>query len=604
VSASGTGFSESGFTAPLILAAGQNTTLSAFFVPTAQTSYTGTLTITSTAASSPNIVSLSGIGIAATTVLNVSPTTLSFGNQVVNTTSTPQTVTLTNAGSTSITVSAVQASAPFTVNGFSSSTTLNAGQSLALAVAFDPTAQTSYTGTLTITSTAPSSPNTVNLSGTGISQPSVDLSPPNCGLTNDTSNHIPNATNWGAWMPPTKGGTYQDTELSPNACVVKRLTNARADGVTHLHYYSTIEPISLNDTKIFDTGSGQIIDFNGDVIVSRLPASNNTRFLWDRLSDMRYWQTNGPDLQLCTISSNIAPATVTCATNHTFTEYQNYMVNFMDETDQTPDGWLALVGQDTAGTNEDLFMFKPDYAGGANWTKAPVFKTPCTGDVNGPNNSCLHKLISTPNNGVAISGSAVGGTTYALWESPWTGLQSITDVGHFDSAKDLNGKEVLFCEDGQGATNFNPCLISMGSSDFNLVATLIPNGALPGWHVSSRDYPARPWGLYSAQIGPNGSSAEYFAGQGYVAPSSSNWKPYTNEIVLVRVDNAGGTSQLYRIAWTHARTVAGGDFWQDPRATISWDGRYVLFDSAADFANTGCGSIGDCADIYLIGPLF
>ena len=593
-----------GPTPPMSISPGSSVSYSVTFNPSGTQSYTGSVTFTSDAFNGTVSTSLSGTGVAATTALNVSPGMLNFGNQVVNTASPQQTVTLTNAGSTSITISAVQASAPFTVSGFSTLTTLTAGQSLAVALAFTPIAQTSYNGTLTITSTAPSSPNTVGLSGTGISPPNVDLTPPNCGLTNDISNHIPNAANWGAWMPPAQGGTYQDTELSSNACVIKRLTNSVNDNLTNLHYYATIEPMSLNDTKIIDVGGAyRIIDLNGSVVVTsgNMPAHNGgPGFQWDRADDSKFWTTSGNVLERCTVSGS----TTSCVSNHTFTEY-SYMVNFMDETDETTDGWFAIVGQNTQGSTIDVFMFKPDLTGGTNYTKAPVFTTPCSADINGPNNGCLHKLISTPLNGVAISGSAaVGGSGYALWESPWSGLQGITDVGHFDSAKDLSGKEILFCENGGSGANFNPCIISMGSSDFGAISSLFVTPPLSGWHISSRDYPQRPWGVYSAQIGPNGSTAEFFVGAGYVGPSSSNWKAFQNEVVMVRVDNNNGSANLYRLTWTHARTMAGGDFWQDPRAAISWDGKYIVFESAAAFASSGCGSIADCADMYLIGPLF
>lgn len=445
--------------------------------------------------------------------------------------------------------------------------------------------------------------------GTVTGQSGPNLTAPNCGCNNDLTNHIPNGTNWTNFLPPAQGGTYQDTELCASACLVKRLTNAPGDGVTHLHYYATLEPISLSDTKIIDSGPPRIIDFSGNTVVppANLPARNNTRFLWDRQSDMRFWSTNNNVLQLCTVSSNVGPsATVSCTANHTFSEYAGYIVNFMDETDQTPDGWLAMVGQNTAGGTIDVFMFLPDYAGGSNFTKAPIFTTPCSADINGPNNGCLHKLIATPQDGVAISGSAVGGTSYALWESPWSGLQSITNVGHFDSLKDLTGKEIMSSEDCGAPTNFNPCILSLGSGDFNAISQLFggTTAPRPGWHISTRDWPARAWITYSAQLAP--STAEVFnvGGNGYTAPSSSNWGVFQNEIVLVRVDNANGTTNLYRLAWSHARTNTSPDFWHDPRAAISWSGKYILFSSASAFANTGCGSITDCDDLYLIGPLF
>lgn len=61
-SVAGAGFSVSGPALPLILAARQNTSFSVTFGPTAGGSMTGSLSVTSSATNSPNLVSLSGMG--------------------------------------------------------------------------------------------------------------------------------------------------------------------------------------------------------------------------------------------------------------------------------------------------------------------------------------------------------------------------------------------------------------------------------------------------------------------------------------------------------------------------------------------------------------
>ncbi len=171
VTVSGAGFTASGVTPGTTLTPNQTVTLSVAFAPASAGSVTGSVSVASNATNSPTIIALSGTGATVTPVLNVSPTALSFGNQVVNTTSGAQSVSVSNAGSTAITVNNVQAAAPFAVSGFTGVTTLNAGQSLPLAVTFTPTAQTAYNGTLTITYNSTSSA-TVTLSGTGIVQTS------------------------------------------------------------------------------------------------------------------------------------------------------------------------------------------------------------------------------------------------------------------------------------------------------------------------------------------------------------------------------------------------------------------------------------------------
>ncbi len=112
---------------------------------------------------------------ASSDVLSVNPTNLAFGNVQVGTIGT-QTLTLTNPGKTSLTVSQAQVSG----TGFAASTpalpmTLSAGQSAKLNIQFTPTVPNSATGSVTILSTASNSPARIALSGTG-TQPQPQLS--------------------------------------------------------------------------------------------------------------------------------------------------------------------------------------------------------------------------------------------------------------------------------------------------------------------------------------------------------------------------------------------------------------------------------------------
>src|SRR3989475_765771 len=78
------------------VAPGASCTISISFTPAATGARTATVTITDDAASSPQSVSLAGMGIAPAVTL--APTNLAFGDQRLSTTSPVQTVTLTNSG--------------------------------------------------------------------------------------------------------------------------------------------------------------------------------------------------------------------------------------------------------------------------------------------------------------------------------------------------------------------------------------------------------------------------------------------------------------------------------------------------------------------------
>ena len=105
---------------------------------------------------------------ADTYVLSISPTSLSFGNMNVNTSSTLP-VTLKNNGNSNVTISSVSVSGTgFSASNVSGGTILTPGQSATLDVSFDPTAAASVTGNAVVASSATNSPATVALSGTGV----------------------------------------------------------------------------------------------------------------------------------------------------------------------------------------------------------------------------------------------------------------------------------------------------------------------------------------------------------------------------------------------------------------------------------------------------
>src|SRR5437879_2045587 len=108
--------------------------------------------------------------------LVISPSALSFGNVSLGSSST-QTVTLTNSGPASVTVSQASVSgAGFSKNGLTPPLTLPPGQSSTLAVRFAPQAAGSATGSLSVVSNDPHSPSMIALNGTG-AQPQLSVIP-------------------------------------------------------------------------------------------------------------------------------------------------------------------------------------------------------------------------------------------------------------------------------------------------------------------------------------------------------------------------------------------------------------------------------------------
>jgi hypothetical protein len=167
------------------VAMGASCTLSVTFRPTANGSRTGQLTITDNSADSPQTVALKGIGGAAPAV-TLSPSSLDFGSQPANTTSAPQSVTLTNSGSATLNISRVDISGDFAQTN-NCGTSVAMGASCTLSVTFHPTANGSRTGQLTITDDSAGSPQTVALKGSGmdfvVAAPSTTTATVNAGQT-------------------------------------------------------------------------------------------------------------------------------------------------------------------------------------------------------------------------------------------------------------------------------------------------------------------------------------------------------------------------------------------------------------------------------------
>lgn len=154
ISASGTGFSQSGLSMPLTLPAGHSTTFTASFKPTSSGTHTGGIAITSNAGGSALSIQLTGNGATTNAKLSANQMGLNFGVVTVGRIDS-QNVLLTNTGNTNVAISSVStAGAGFTSTG-GVNATLTPNQSVTVSISFDPRAPGGVTGTLTILSNAP-----------------------------------------------------------------------------------------------------------------------------------------------------------------------------------------------------------------------------------------------------------------------------------------------------------------------------------------------------------------------------------------------------------------------------------------------------------------
>ena len=159
-------FNKTSTTCGASLAAGASCVVHVTFTPGQPGPRAAALTINDDTASSPQSVPLNGVGLTASPNATLSVAGVTFGTQLVGTTSPAMLVVLTNNGALALNVGDIAASSGF-------AETSNCLPSLAsraaciISVTFTPGSSGPENGTLSISDDATGSPQTVSLSGTG-----------------------------------------------------------------------------------------------------------------------------------------------------------------------------------------------------------------------------------------------------------------------------------------------------------------------------------------------------------------------------------------------------------------------------------------------------
>src|SRR5207245_847995 len=153
---------------------------------------TATVTIADDAPGRPQLVSLAGTGIVPAVTL--APTNLAFGTQRLSTTSPAQTVTLTNSGTATLSITSIALAGlnpgDFAVAAAGISPCRLAGGPVAASalcvfiVTFTPTATSGPAATVDNAADAAGSPQSVSLTGTGVTPPTATLSATSSAFSN------------------------------------------------------------------------------------------------------------------------------------------------------------------------------------------------------------------------------------------------------------------------------------------------------------------------------------------------------------------------------------------------------------------------------------
>ena len=145
------------------LAVNATCTISVTFTPTASGSHGGTLSVSATGASAS--IGLSGTGSGP--VATLTPSSVSFPDQTVGTTSPAKVVTLGNSGNAPLSIGSIATSGDFAQTN-TCAASLVAGSTCQISVTFAPSAAGSRSGSLSVSDNAAGSPQSVALSGNGI----------------------------------------------------------------------------------------------------------------------------------------------------------------------------------------------------------------------------------------------------------------------------------------------------------------------------------------------------------------------------------------------------------------------------------------------------
>ncbi|MGO8790036.1 MAG: beta strand repeat-containing protein [Terriglobia bacterium] len=253
------------------VAAGAFCTISVTFSPSASGDRAAVLSIADNASGSPQAVSLSGTDTAAAVI--IAPTAVAFTDQPVGATSAPQSVSLTNNGNETLTISNVSTSGDYTQTN-NCGTSVAAGASCTISVTLTPTATGTLQGILNVTDNAKGSPHRVGLSGVGsapvagVTAASLTFNSQNLGTTsaaqtvtlNNTGNATLNIS--GITLTGTNSGNYAQANTcgnsvaASNSCTISVTMTPSATG-------TRTAKLTITDNSNNVSGSTQTVSLSG-----------------------------------------------------------------------------------------------------------------------------------------------------------------------------------------------------------------------------------------------------------------------------------------------------------------------------------------------------
>ena len=375
------------------------------------------------------------------------------------------------------------------------------------------------------------------------------------------------APSYDSLLPPPAGGTYVDPIFG---ATIQRVSDAlnthNADRGGFLSWieneYSTASPFNNDNSKFILVHQSYFALYDGaGYYLSDLPLEINSASepRWSRNDLATLYYHSGNQLKTYNVSTGQISVV------HAFGEYSS--ITGAGEMDISLDGDHFVF----VGDNHEVFVYQI-----STDSKSPVYSL----DGHG-----FDSVYITPDNHVSITWRQSGAgrfTGIELFDANMNFLRQIAHAGgHMHYTRDADGAEVLVwtnSADPQPIANCQNGIVKILLADASQTCLAQLDWSL-AVHISAPDGNGYVFVDTEAPRNPE--------------PDSISWKPYTNEILQIKLDG----SAVIRLA--HHRSRAVNSYNWEPKISVSRDGSRLLYASDFDLQAIN-GNVPDYGDTYLM----
>jgi len=492
-----------------------------------------------TNASAPLIVQSVTMSVtnSSSPTLSASPSSVSFGNQTVGSSSAAQSVTISNTGGAAASISSVTVPSGYAQTNTCGSS-LAVGSSCTVSLTFTPTAAQSYTGNLTVNGNASNNPLNVSLSGAGTSS-TTNLALSGTMTASSTASGFPatnaNDGNTSTYWESLDGAAYPQT-LTANlghSSALGSVTLTLPPATAWSTRTETLSVLGSNDDNTWTTLVGSAgYTFNpatGNTVSFNLPANTNYQYLRLSFTGNTGWSAaQVSEFEIFPASSTNGSGSATLSATPTSVSFGNQTVGSSSAaqsvTISNTGGAPASISSVTAPSGfSQTNTCGTSLAAGGSCTVSVTF-TPTTAQSYAGNLAVNSNATNSTLN-VALSGTGASSTTDLALNRPVTASGSTQS---YVPANAVDGNTSTYWEsvDGTWPATFS---VDLGATTTlgSVVIDLPPSSA---WQTRTQTL---------SVLGSNDDSTWTTL----VASATYTWNPSTGNTVAITLPS--GTSDRY-----------------------------------------------------------